>query len=112
VAVATEALRRRERFRERALSIARENLKVLDAWGEERIGFRRPDGALMALLRLPDRVDDLRFAEMLLEQYDTAVCPGRYFGIEGHVRATFSCAPSDFGKGLENISAALDTYLS
>ncbi len=110
VAVAIAALRRRDWFRLRVLRRAKENLQILEEWlgEEERVRCRLPDGGLMCLLSLPKKVDDLRLGEVLMDYFSTSVCPGRYFGAEGHVRITFSCPPDEFRRGLENVSAALD----
>jgi len=110
LAVTIAALEQRNWFRERMLALAEENLNVLKEWSEreERVDFAWPEGTLMFLLSLPGEIDDMEFSELLLERFDTAVCPGRYFGIHGQVRVTLSCPPSEFRRGLENISSALD----
>jgi len=110
LAVTIAALERRDLFRERMLSHAKENLEILRQWStkESRANLVWPKGALMFSLKLPKGIDDLEFSEMMLERYDTAVCPGRFFGSYGQVRVTFSCPSSEFGSGLENISSGLD----
>lgn len=109
-AIAIEALKRREWFRDRMLRLASMNIKMLREWLEEedRVRCRLPDGGLMVLLSLPKGVDDLRLGEVLMDRFSTSVCPGRYFGITNHIRVTFSCSAKDLRKGLENISAAID----
>lgn len=111
-AIAIEALKKREWFRERVLRLASVNVKILKEWLEEehRVRCRFPDGGLMVLLSLPKGVDDLRLGEVLMDRFSTSVCPGRYFGIENHIRVTFSCSARDLRKGLENISAAIDSF--
>lgn len=110
LAVAISALRRKDWFRLRVLRRAKENIGLLEEWlgEEERVRCRLPDGGLMCLLSLPNKVDDLRLGEVLMDRFSTSVCPGRYYGAEGHVRITFSCPPDEFRRGLENVSAALD----
>jgi aspartate/methionine/tyrosine aminotransferase len=110
--VTIQALKRRRWFRERMLSRARENLEVLSDWArvETRVSFMMPEGGLMFLLPLPKGIDDLEFSEFLLSNHDTAVCPGRYFGVEGQIRVTFSCPPEEFARGLRNISTALNHF--
>lgn len=113
LAVTIQALNRREWFRTRVLDRAQENLKILNDWArrDTRFSFMMPEGALMFLLPLPKGIDDMKFSELLLGKFDTAVCPGRYFGSLGEIRVTFSCPPEEFQRGLENISEAL-SYLS
>ncbi|MGD0057297.1 MAG: pyridoxal phosphate-dependent aminotransferase [Methanomassiliicoccales archaeon] len=112
-AIAIEALKRREWFRDRTLRLASINIKILREWLEEedRVYCRLPDGGLMALISLPKGMDDLRLGEALMDRFSTSVCPGRYFGIANHIRVTFSCSAKDLRKGLENISAAIDTLV-
>jgi aspartate/methionine/tyrosine aminotransferase len=45
----------------------------------------------------------------LTERYDTAVVPGRFFGMEDHFRVGFGGKPELFLKGLRNLCSALDT---
>lgn len=112
-AIGTEALKRTDWFRERMLRLASVNVRIIKEWLEDetRVHCRLPDGGLMILLSLPKGVDDLRLGEVLMDRYSTSVCPGRYFGIKDHIRVTFSCSAMDLRKGLENISAAIDSLL-
>jgi aspartate/methionine/tyrosine aminotransferase len=112
LAVTIQALERRQWFRDRMLSRAQENLEVLSEWArvEMRVSFMMPEGGFMFLLPLPKGIDDLEFSQFLLNNFDTAVCPGRYFGVEGQIRVTFSCPPEEFARGLRNISAALNHF--
>ncbi len=111
IALAIEALKRTEWFRGRVLDLARGNLRIVEEWleVETRVRCKLPDGGLMVLLSLPEGVDDLRLSEILMDHFSTSVCPGRYFGIDNHIRVTFSCATDEFRKGLENISKVLDS---
>ncbi|MEM2944193.1 MAG: pyridoxal phosphate-dependent aminotransferase [Methanomassiliicoccales archaeon] len=110
VAIAIDAIRKREWFRDRMISLAQKNLRTLKEWleRETRVEATLPDGGFMILLKLPPKIDDLKFSEQLLHNYSTAVCPGRYFGAEGHIRVTFSCDRETLAAGLENISKLLD----
>lgn len=102
VAVAIEAIKRRDWFRERMLRIAMRNLAVLKEWLEEenRVSCKLPQGGLMALFKLSKGIGDMKFSEYLLDRFSTAVCSGRYFGIGDHIRVTFSCTTADFKSGL------------
>ena len=113
MAVAYRAVREKQWFRDRVLRMAKHNLPVLDEWlkEEERVKVRRPDGGLMFLAMLPKGLNDEEFALRLFRKHKTAVCPGRYFGIGGAIRVTFSCGRSDFQQGLEHISSTLDAML-
>jgi aspartate/methionine/tyrosine aminotransferase len=113
MSVAIRAISKKKWFRDRALRIARENIPVLKDWllEEKRLRVKFPDGALMFLAQLPKGVDDVEFATRLFKGYNTAVCPGTYFGAKGSIRVTFSCARGDFEVGLRQISSILDMML-
>ena len=110
MALAVEALKRREWFRQRVLAIARRNLPVIRDWavGEKRVRITDPQGCLHLLVHLPEGVDDESFARKLLRKHGTAVCPGRYFGEEGSVRITYSCGAEHLETGLGQMSDVLD----
>ncbi len=109
MALAIQAIKKREWFRERVLEVARRNLPIIRDWaaGEKRVEMVEPDGCLHLLLRLPEGTDDERFSERLLEAHKTAVCPGRYFGEKDSVRVTYSCDPDSLRQGLDNFSKIL-----
>lgn len=69
VAVAIEAIKRRDWFRERMLRIAMRNFAVLKEWLEEenRVSCKFPQGGLMALFKLPKGIGDMKFIEYLLD---------------------------------------------
>jgi len=110
MALAIQAIKKREWFRKRVLEVAKRNLPIVRDWAaeERRVELVDPDGGLHLLVRLPPRTDDERFAESLLARHRTAVCPGRYFGEGGSVRVTYSCESEELRKGLEQISDVLD----
>jgi len=109
MALAIQAIKRREWFRKRVLDVAKRNLPIIRDWAaeEKRVEMVEPDGCLHLLLRLPFKTDDEKFSERLLKAYRTAVCPGRYFGEEGSIRITYSCDADSLRQGLDNISRAL-----
>lgn len=45
---------------------------------------------------------------LLIDRYDTAVVPGRFFGAPDHVRIGLGLAPATFAQGLERLGRALD----
>jgi len=109
MALAIQAIKKREWFRKRVLEVAKRNLPIIKDWASEerRVELVQPDGCLHLLLRLPPGMDDEKFAERLLKRHRTAVCPGRYFGEGGSVRVTYSCESEDLRKGLDQISDTL-----
>ncbi|MEM0448256.1 MAG: pyridoxal phosphate-dependent aminotransferase [Methanomassiliicoccales archaeon] len=102
--IAIAALERKDWFRERVLRISSRNLPLIRDWAEDSgLEITEPDGGLHLLLHLPAGLDDEVFAQRLLRHRSTAVCPGRYFGIPGSVRMTFSLEGQELSQGLENI---------
>jgi len=110
MALAIQAIKKREWFRKRVLVVARRNLPIIRDWAteERRVELVEPDGCLHLLIRLPPGTDDERFSERLLKRHGTAVCPGRYFGEAGAIRVTYSGDDEDLIKGLGQISDILD----
>lgn len=113
MAVAINAIKKREWFRKRVLQIAKRNLPVIHDWAEseKRVQITEPQGCMHLLVHLPEGLDDEKFSEQVFKRFKTAICPGRYFAAEGSVRVTFSGSREDLEKGLGHISKTLDTYL-
>jgi len=57
--------------------------------------------------RLP-KVNVENFCALLLEKYDTAVVPGRFFESPQHIRIGMCCEPDKFSAGVERLGQALD----
>ena len=75
---------------------------------EPRLQAYVPEGGNVLFARLPLRIDSDRLAVRLLDHYSTLVVPGRFFESPRHIRISFGCKPSLLGRGLTNISRALD----
>lgn len=67
-----------------------------------------PSGGTVVFPRIGGLEDTFAFAERLLDRYDTAVVPGRFFQAPPHVRIGFGCATDALRGGLEALGAALD----
>ena len=67
-----------------------------------------PSGGTVVFPRVGGLEDTSSFAERLLNRYETAVVPGRFFQAPQHVRIGFGCATDSLRGGLEALSAALD----
>lgn len=48
---------------------------------------------------------------LLLDRYDTAVVPGRFFGAPDHVRIGLGVDPATFAEGLDRLGRALDSLV-
>ena len=53
-------------------------------------------------------VDVERLYQLLIDKYDTAVVPGRFFESPQHIRIGMCCEPEDFSAGIERLGKALD----
>ena len=67
-----------------------------------------PSGGTVVFPRVRGVEDSSAFAEHLLDRYETAVVPGRFFQAPQHVRIGFGCATASLQGGLEALGAALD----
>jgi aspartate/methionine/tyrosine aminotransferase len=50
-----------------------------------------------------------KFCDSLLEKYETAVVPGRFFESPHHIRIGMCCEPESFANGVERLGQALDS---
>ena len=49
-----------------------------------------------------------KLSTLLIEKYETAVVPGRFFESPDHVRIGMCCQPESFTAGVERLGKALD----
>lgn len=49
-----------------------------------------------------------KLSTLLIEKYETAVVPGRFFGSPDHIRIGMCCQPESFTAGVERLGQALD----
>ncbi len=88
---------------------AAENLSKLEDflsnhWGLEWV---KPDGGIIALLRLKSGRDAGPLVDHLREAHKTLVMPGRYFGQKDGFRLGFGIEPEKLLEGLKRIDVAL-----
>jgi len=110
IALATRVMRHAPALAARAQrSIARVKT-VVDRWiaNEPRVTWVPPSAGQTGLIRLPDLMQDLAFAQHLRERYDTQVVPGAMFEAPGAVRLSFNLPVDRLEQALGNFSAALD----
>jgi aspartate/methionine/tyrosine aminotransferase len=53
-------------------------------------------------------VDVEKLCSLLIDKYDTAVVPGRFFESPQHIRIGMCCEPEKFKSGIQSLIAALD----
>ena len=64
------------------------------------LGLVPPDGGIIAFPKIGDGDAGDRLSQVLLDKYETAVTPGRFFGNPGHVRIGFGTEPDALVEGL------------
>jgi len=111
-ALATAALKRRDLIYDRARRLAGANLRLLDAFLEERsdlFGWVRPQGAFTAFPWLKTETDARPFCRALLAQ-GISLAPGDCFGMPAHFRLGFGGAGEQFPAALEKLGRATHQY--
>lgn len=98
-----EALRHEERLLARALRITHENHARWRGFASAHpdLAWRAPDSPLIAAVRLPRGVDDVKHCETLLDEEGVLLVPGTFLGLPGFVRVGFGAEPAKFADGLE-----------
>jgi aspartate/methionine/tyrosine aminotransferase len=108
--MALAAFRRHRDIDRRAHGILDPNLARVRAFlaREPRLRAVLPEGGNVIFPRLPAAIDSDRLVRHLVKSASTLVVPGRFFEAPRHVRVSFGCSPSLLGRGLANLSRALD----
>jgi len=104
------AFRNIEALAARAQSILGPGLEKLVAFVDSRdqLEWVQPAGGTVGFPRLRDHDDADGFIKNLLEEFDTAVVPGRFFDAPAHLRVAFSGDPAVLAGGLQQLGKALD----
>ncbi|HYL64602.1 MAG TPA: pyridoxal phosphate-dependent aminotransferase [Candidatus Methylomirabilis sp.] len=99
------------RFRERARALLTANRALLDAFLDSRSDLEcfRPPAGTVVFPRLK-RGDAEAFFDLLRQEYETTVVPGRFFEMPQHFRIGIGGDTATLKVGLERLSAALDKF--
>lgn len=89
--------------------LARRDLVVAGLTSIPGVVCPTPLGAFYAFpkIPLPPGMDDLSFADRLLEEDLVATVPGSVFGAPGHLRLSYATSRSDIEKGLDRLAQAI-----
>jgi aspartate/methionine/tyrosine aminotransferase len=107
-ALATLAIRHREKIIERNNRIISTNLVAAKAWVSRHsaiLSWQPPRAGLLALLRYTMDIPSLELANRLAEQYSVMLAPGSAFGYENHLRIGIGQDPPVFAAGLAQAGA-------
>jgi aspartate/methionine/tyrosine aminotransferase len=93
----------------RAKSMLETNRKTLQQFFKARrdIEFFPTEFGTTSFPRLP-KIDVEKLCQLLIDKYETAVVPGRFFESRKHIRIGMCCEPNDFSAGVERLGRALD----
>ncbi len=93
----------------RAKKILESNRSVLDQFLDARDDLEavRTDSGTTCFPRVQTATAE-KLCDLLLEKYETAVVPGRFFESPSHIRIGICCEPKMFAIGIENLGRALD----
>ena len=98
-----------ERVRERSRERVRANLALVRDFfrGRSDISWVEPDGGVVGFPRVEGQLGGDRLAERLVNNFETAVVPGRFFEDPRHFRFSFGGRTDILAAALENIGRAL-----
>jgi aspartate/methionine/tyrosine aminotransferase len=106
------ALEHLEQFAERTKRMLETNRRLLDRFldlQENNIELVRPEFGTIVFPRLRHgSADD--FCKLLLDQFETTVVPGKFFGMPQHFRVGIGGDSETLEAGLKQLGDALDTF--
>jgi len=103
------ALEHRQHILDRAHSLTRDNLAMLDAWvaREPKVSYVKPRAGTTALLKLDVDMPSREFCVKLLDSKGVMFTPGSALDIEGYVRIGYANNPQVMEQGLALVSEFL-----
>ncbi len=108
--IATQVLRRRQRFVQRARTIRSRNLGLVRRFIEETQGVSVEIGAApFCLVRYRKGPGSLAFANALLKKTGVLVSPGEFFGAQRAFRLCFTAEEEVLRAGLEELSGFISS---
>ena len=98
-----------EQFRKRARTLLATNRSVLDSFLESRNDLEcfRPPAGTVVFPRFT-RANPDKFLQLLRDEYETSVVPGKFFDMPEHFRIGIGGDTENLRAGLERLGSALD----
>ena len=108
-ALATVALKNKEKILERNMKIILENKKILTDWVEktEGLSFTVPNSGTTALIKYDHDMESEEFCKRMFEYNGAFVVPGSCFEFENHFRIGYAPKKEVLVEGL----TAIDSFL-
>jgi hypothetical protein len=103
------AINQLPKIADRAKAMLEENRKALNNFyeGRDDIDVVGTEFGTTSFPRLRD-VDVDRLCDALIQKYETAVVPGRFFESPNHIRIGLCCQPENFREGIARLGRVLD----
>jgi aspartate/methionine/tyrosine aminotransferase len=103
-------LENRKFFVEKVKKITSQNLPIVNEWVKSRndLEWVPPEYGVIGFPRILADIDSMKLSEQLLKKYRTMLPPGRFFGVDDHIRIGFGGEEEMLRKGLENIGSVID----
>jgi len=107
-ALALSAFEQMERLEERFRRFYRQGQELFRRWLASEPDFRGYEscGSIFELVRLPAGIRSVEFNDRLVAHFDTQVVPGRFFGLDDHIRLGLTLPAEDLREALDRISRA------
>lgn len=104
------AFRHLPAIRRRAQALLKPNLRTVGAYleRESRLLAHLPEAGNIVFARVSGGINTDRLADCLRLAYSTLIVPGRFFEAPDFIRFSFGIRPGRLGRGLRNITRALD----
>jgi len=109
--IAQFAFSKRANLLESSRQLVQQNVKIISDWiSGTAFEWVEPKGGTICFIKLPQRVDDMQFSNLLRERFSTLVVPGTFFWKKGFIRVSFGIDQDMLRKGLDNITTALESF--
>jgi len=111
--IATQVLRQRSKFVERAHQVLSRNGRLVGRFLEETEGVSAELGvAPFCLISYKGKSESVSLAREILTRTGVLVSPGDFFGAPGALRLCFTVDEGTLGRGLANLSKFFNRHLS
>ena len=110
--IASELFPRLDSIKQRHESRIDTNRKIVAEMirSEKNLDWVEPDAGIICFPRLKEGIEGNRFVEILRDEYQTAVVPGRFFDDSHHFRLGFGGDTETLIQGLNGIRSLLKRY--
>jgi len=108
---ATVLLNAREKLLDRFKKIGNRNIAIVKEWMEQLddlLEYVSPEGGIMCFPRYSPDMDSATLGRELLDKTGVLISPGKYFGLEGHLRITAVNPEEQLRAGLKALGEGLD----